>query len=167
MQKTKRFTVKSRTSFLKALSIHISQAPFCCPRKEKEEMQFMRQAGAGRLMHYQVAEIESFRATKKYDAVGLIYVHLPGSIRENFHRQIHHSLNSGGYLVFEAFAKEQIHFNSGGPKEPSMLYDAPTVCNDFARLTKRVATAAASALSIFGASPRMPSTVTPLHPTSV
>jgi SAM-dependent methyltransferase len=82
-------------------------------------------------INYRVAEIESFRATKKYDAVGLIYVHLPGSIRENFHRQIHHSLNSGGYLVFEAFAKEQIHFNSGGPKEPSMLYDAPTVCNDF------------------------------------
>jgi SAM-dependent methyltransferase len=80
---------------------------------------------------YQIAEIKNFRAVKKYDAVSLIYVHLPVGIRENFHREIYDSLRSGGYLVFEAFAKEQIHFTSGGPKELSLLYDAPTVCNDF------------------------------------
>ena len=82
-------------------------------------------------INYQVQRIENFHAAKSYDAVGLIYVHLPAAIRQNFHRQIHDSLRSGGYLVFEAFAKEQIHFNSGGPKEISLLYDAPTVCSDF------------------------------------
>ena len=82
-------------------------------------------------INYEVRKIEDFLATKKYDAVGLIYAHLPAATRQNFHREIHNSLRSGGYLVFEAFAKEQIHFNSGGPKEISLLYDAPTVCSDF------------------------------------
>jgi len=83
------------------------------------------------LINYWIDEIEKFKALKKYDAVGLIYVHLPKKIREVFHHEIYNSLKSGGYLVFEAFAKEQIHFESGGPREPSLLYDAPTVCNDF------------------------------------
>ena len=80
---------------------------------------------------YWTDEIENFQASKKYDAVGLIYVHLPKHIREIFHKEIHNSLKSGGYLVFEAFAKEQIRFDSGGPKDVSLLYDAPTVCSDF------------------------------------
>jgi SAM-dependent methyltransferase len=82
-------------------------------------------------INYWTDEIESFKAAKKYDAVGLVYVHLPNHIRESFHKKMHSSLRSGGYLVFEAFAKEQIHFDSGGPKDVSLLYDAPTVCNDF------------------------------------
>lgn len=82
-------------------------------------------------INYWHQEIEKFTATKKYDAVGLIYTHLPKNIRQQFHQQIHHSIKSGGFLVFEAFAKEQIEFNSGGPKDISLLYDAPTVCQDF------------------------------------
>ena len=82
-------------------------------------------------INYWTEEIEKFKASKKYDAVGLIYVHLPKQIREIFHREVHNSLKSGGYMVFEAFAKEQIHFDSGGPKDVSLLYDAPTVCSDF------------------------------------
>lgn len=82
-------------------------------------------------INYWRDEIENFRASKKYDAAGLIYVHLPKNIRETFHREIHNSLKSGGYLIFEAFAKEQIHLNSGGPKDVSLLYDAPAICSDF------------------------------------
>lgn len=82
-------------------------------------------------VNYEVKEIESFAANEKYDAVALIYVHLPISIRQEFHKQIQNSIRSGGYLVFEAFAKEQIEFNSGGPRDISLLYDAPTICQDF------------------------------------
>lgn len=82
-------------------------------------------------INYWLREIENFTSTKKYDAVGLIYVHLPKNIRQEFHQKIHNSIRSGGFLIFEAFAKEQIEFNSGGPKDISLLYDAPTICNDF------------------------------------
>lgn len=85
-------------------------------------------------LNYWRQEIENFNAKEKYDAVGLIYVHLPKDIRQNFHRQVNNSIRSGGYLVLEAFAKEQIEFNSGGPKDISLLYDAPTICQDFSFL---------------------------------
>ena len=81
--------------------------------------------------NYRLLDINDFKASGKYDAAGLIFVHLPKEIRQVLHKEVHNSLRSGGYLIFEAFAKEQIHFNSGGPKDPSLLYDAPTVCNDF------------------------------------
>ena len=82
-------------------------------------------------INYQVKEIERFTATKKYDAVGLIYVHLPQNTRQSFHKQVHNSIRSGGFLVLEAFAKEQLEYGSGGPKNVSLLYDAPTICQDF------------------------------------
>lgn len=82
-------------------------------------------------VNYRIEEIENFIAGKKYDAVGLIYVHLPENIRKSFHKQIHNSILPGGYLILEAFAKEQINFDSGGPKDVSLLYDAPAICQDF------------------------------------
>lgn len=82
-------------------------------------------------INYFTARAENFHAGKLYDAVGLIYVHLPASVRAHFHQQVYRSLRSGGYMVMEAFAKEQIHNTSGGPKDPALLYDAPTICTDF------------------------------------
>lgn len=82
-------------------------------------------------INYWVQDIDKFTANKKYDAIGLVYVHLPKPVRQHFHKQVHNSIRPGGFLVLEAFAKEQIEFNSGGPKELSLLYDAPTICQDF------------------------------------
>jgi hypothetical protein len=61
----------------------------------------------------------------------LIYVHLHPELRKKFHAEIAKSLPQEGYLIFEAFAKEQIKNTSGGPKEEALLYDAASVCNDF------------------------------------
>jgi len=85
-------------------------------------------------INYEVLNIEDFKAAKKYDAVGLIYVHLSPLLRKKFHHEIAKSLTSAGYLVFEGFAKEQIHHSSGGPKDEAMLYNAPMICNDFQNL---------------------------------
>jgi hypothetical protein len=82
-------------------------------------------------INYWEEDLTVFKATKTYDAVGLIYVHLPEGIRQAFHEQAYRSLEAGGYLVLEAFAKEQIHFTSGGPKDSSLLYSAPMICGDF------------------------------------
>jgi hypothetical protein len=90
-----------------------------------------RAAEMGVQINYDIKSIEEFKAGKLYDAVGLIYVHLPVEIRRTFHLQVTKSLRSGGYLILEAFAKEQLQFESGGPGDLAMLYDAPTICNDF------------------------------------
>ena len=82
-------------------------------------------------INYRVLDLEKFKAEKTYDAIALIYVHLQEKVRKTFHREVYRSLKSGGFLIFEAFAKEQLFLKSGGPKDPSQLYDAPTICNDF------------------------------------
>ncbi len=59
----------------------------------------------------------------------------------------------------EVRASERIAANPGA-EMPTMI------CMFLARLTKRFATSSASEPSSFGASPKMPSTVTPSHPIS-
>ena len=82
-------------------------------------------------INYQVMNIEEFKAVKEYDAVALIYVHLEPGLRKRFHAEIARALSTSGYLILEAFAKEQKNSTSGGPKEEALLYDAPSICNDF------------------------------------
>ncbi|PZX60671.1 class I SAM-dependent methyltransferase [Hydrotalea sandarakina] len=82
-------------------------------------------------IHYEVKDIADFEPTKQYDAVALIYVHLPEPLRKAFHSKIVNAIKPGGYLVLEAFSKEQIQFKSGGPADPALLYDAPSLCADF------------------------------------
>jgi hypothetical protein len=72
-------------------------------------------------INYWLGDLATFKAEKKYDAVGLIYVHLPESIRKPFHEQAYQSLESGSFLVLEAFAKEQAQYESGGPRDKALL----------------------------------------------
>jgi hypothetical protein len=85
-------------------------------------------------INYWIQDLADFKTAKKYDAVGLIYVHLPASIRTAFHEQAYQSLESGAFLVLEAFAKEQAQYESGGPRDKALLYDAPMICEDFSFL---------------------------------
>ena len=50
---------------------------------------------------------------------------------KKFHAKISKLLPRSGYLIFEAFAKEQKNRTFGGPKEEALFYDAPSICNDF------------------------------------
>lgn len=88
-------------------------------------------AAKGVKIRYDLQDITLFEASKKYDMVALLYVHLPKQLRHAFHAAIYKSIKPGGFLVFEAFAKEQLGFDSGGPKDPALLYDAPSICQDF------------------------------------
>jgi SAM-dependent methyltransferase len=85
-------------------------------------------------IQYEVLNMADFKAVRQYDAVGLIYIHQPGNLRKKFHTEIYKSLKPGGFLVVEAFAKEQLQFESGGPRDEALLYDAPMVCSDFQSL---------------------------------
>lgn len=82
-------------------------------------------------INYFTSTIEEYTASKCYDVVALIYVHLPEGIRQQFHKEIISSLKPGGYVVMEAFSKDQINNTSGGPKELSMLYEVSMIRKDF------------------------------------
>ena len=66
-----------------------------------------------------------------YDAAAMIYAHLPDIERKRLHQSVETSLRPGGVLILEAFHKKQIGNDSGGPSDPSMLYDASTLKSDF------------------------------------
>ncbi|MFZ1311741.1 MAG: class I SAM-dependent methyltransferase [Chitinophagaceae bacterium] len=83
------------------------------------------------IINYELKNIVDFKAGKQYDAVGLIFVHLPEVLRKKFHQEVYNSIKPGGFMVLEAFAKEQAQLESGGPRDATLLYDAPSLCNDF------------------------------------
>lgn len=80
---------------------------------------------------YRVIDLDQFMVAKKYDAIGLIYVHLFPKERAVFHQKIMDSLTPGGVVIIEAFSKEQINNSSGGPKNIEQLFSADDLKQDF------------------------------------
>lgn len=70
------------------------------------------------------------RAT--FDAVVSIYVHFPPAVRAAVHRAMLASLKPRGFLLMEAFNKDQARYASGGPRDVAMLYAPDELQDDFA-----------------------------------
>ncbi len=86
-------------------------------------------------INYVVRNLSDYLPPKNYfDAVGLIYLHLPQDLRETVHAGCVESLKAGGRIILECFDKEQIKYNSGGPKNIDMLYSLEDVFTDFQNL---------------------------------
>lgn len=84
---------------------------------------------------YQIASYASFNGEpSSFDAVGLIFAHALPLPRETFHRYIETLLKPGGSVILEAFSPDQLNFDSGGPKDESMLYTEEVLRSDFAWL---------------------------------
>lgn len=66
-----------------------------------------------------------------FDAVALIYAHVPGPMQRVLHRKMLDLLKPGGLLILEAFSKQQIGRDSGGPKDLDMLYSKAELEEDF------------------------------------
>jgi SAM-dependent methyltransferase len=58
---------------------------------------------------------------EKWDGIIACYCHLPSAIRIPLHQAAVRGLRSGGVFVLEAFSKEQLRYNTGGPQSPDML----------------------------------------------
>lgn len=68
---------------------------------------------------------------EQYDLIALCFLHLPEQSRPVFHQKLMEHLNQGGILIGEFFSREQLKYNSGGPKDPSMLYTRENLIEDF------------------------------------
>ena len=66
-----------------------------------------------------------------FDAIVLIYAHVPAEIRKDFHQHLTRLLKPNGIIIFEAFSKEQLNYSSGGPKSLDMLYSKEEVKEEF------------------------------------
>ena len=69
------------------------------------------------------------------EVVGLIYTHLPPSIRLVLHANIIKWLKPGGKLILETFCPNQLKNSSGGPKDVEMLYNKELLQSDFKNLS--------------------------------
>ena len=87
----------------------------------------------GTEISYSVCRMEDFSFKQNhYDAVGLMYFHTDPAGRIFLHRKVFESLKPGGKLILEAFHKEQLKNDTGGPKSPALLFDEETLSSDFA-----------------------------------
>lgn len=80
---------------------------------------------------YEVADLSQLiLPNEEYDSIALIYVHLPREIRKHLLNECIKSLKPEGTLMLEVFSKEQLQYNSGGPKDVEMLYSLNELAED-------------------------------------
>ena len=70
-------------------------------------------------------------STNKYDGIISIFSHFNAEETNHLHQKYYDALKSNGVFIMEAFAKEQLPLNTGGPKDLSLLYDTNDIKNSF------------------------------------
>ena len=76
----------------------------------------------GVTIRYDVQSIEETDLSDgSFDAVAMIYFHLPPPLRRELHRKLPAALRPNGTMIIEAFTPKQIGNTSGGPTEPERL----------------------------------------------
>ncbi len=86
---------------------------------------------------YQVGELETINfKTEQFDAIALIYAHFPAEIKSIYHKTLDKYLRRNGVIIFEAFSKKHIDYNSknakvGGPKDIATLFSTDEIKSDF------------------------------------
>ncbi len=77
------------------------------------------------LREYEIGE-------QKWNAIVSIFCHVPSELRRVLYPKIRAGLKTGGVLIVEAYAPEQLKRNSGGPKEADLLVSLDELQTQFA-----------------------------------
>lgn len=91
----------------------------------------------GVAIEYLVGEFQTLSFAKQhFDALGLIYAHFSAEAKSEYHRMLNTYLRPGGTVVFEAFSKSHLTYNTqnpaaGGPKNVDMLFSEEELRADF------------------------------------
>lgn len=56
-----------------------------------------------------------------WDAIVIVFGHFPAVVRKNVYPQLWGALNEGGILISETYSPKQVEYQTGGPKDPSMM----------------------------------------------
>jgi 2-polyprenyl-3-methyl-5-hydroxy-6-metoxy-1,4-benzoquinol methylase len=88
-------------------------------------------------IEYQVGQLQTLNyKPEQFDAVALIYAHFPADIKSSIHQSLDNYLRKGGIIIFEAFSKKHIAYQSknekvGGPKDIASLFSIDEIKTDF------------------------------------
>jgi SAM-dependent methyltransferase len=86
---------------------------------------------------YQVGEFEETTyKNEQFDAIALIYAHFSADTKSKYHQKLSTYLKQGGLVIFEAFSKSHLKYNTenpevGGPKDLGMLFSFEEIKTDF------------------------------------
>lgn len=79
----------------------------------------------------EVADLGDFEIEEdSWDLIVSIFAHTDPATRQRLHRAVVEGLRPGGAFVLEAYTPAQLGFVTGGPKDPSMMLDAPTLTRE-------------------------------------
>lgn len=86
-------------------------------------------------INFEIEELSKYAFREaSFDVIGIFFFHLPEGLRRYLHFQSKKALKPGGTLIIEAFHKDQIEKNSGGPKNPEWLYTKKKLKEDLTGL---------------------------------
>jgi cyclopropane fatty-acyl-phospholipid synthase-like methyltransferase len=103
---------------------------------EKKALKLAEKNGV--TIDYQVGDLTTVKYPKEeFDAIGLIYAHFPANIKSAYHKKLDGYLKKGGFMVFEAFSKENLAYRAknekiGGPRDLDSLFSVEEIKTDFA-----------------------------------
>ncbi|MGL4631283.1 MAG: class I SAM-dependent methyltransferase [Leadbetterella sp.] len=86
---------------------------------------------------YQVGEFDEINyKSEQFDAIALIYAHFSAETKSEYHQKLSTYLKKGGVVIFEAFSKSHLKYNTtnpavGGPKDLGMLFSLEEIKADF------------------------------------
>ncbi|WP_299779244.1 SAM-dependent methyltransferase [uncultured Formosa sp.] len=83
---------------------------------------------------YKVTGVLEYININQFDTIGMCYTHFPANIRKQANQHILKFLKTGGTLIFESFAKAQLKYTSGGPKNEDMLFSIEEIKQEFSGL---------------------------------
>lgn len=86
---------------------------------------------------YQIGDIQEYHLsdTAPFDVIVLCFIHVPSSVRRNFHRSLTHLLVNGGKIILECYTPTQLDYGTGGPKNLDLLYTKDALQEDFKNYT--------------------------------
>lgn len=102
---------------------------------KKKALQLATERGV--TLDYRVGELPALGyAPNQFDALALIYAHFPAAIKSQMHRELDRYVRKGGVVIFEAFSKKHLEYNSknekvGGPKDLGSLFSIEEIQADF------------------------------------
>ena len=83
-------------------------------------------------INYYVEDLSSYTPKQNYyDAAVFIFLHIDEDLRKIVFKNTIDSLKSGGKIILEVFEKEQIKYDSGGPKDEELLYSLEEIAEKF------------------------------------
>ncbi len=79
------------------------------------------------------ADLSNYKVpASAYAGIVSIYGHFNAATRIHIHKESLRGLMKGGFLVIEAYSKEQLQSKSGGPSDEKLLYSLDEIEADFA-----------------------------------